>query len=196
MFSYCNNSPCNHNDPTGLRLVGYGFQADFRTGDISRGAEVIIYTDPQVCGGEDRLVTIYTYSGYDLSVGNMETVNNVVEALVTTAVFETNNSDVYAWYSAVTTVLNGAGVSGGAFVIDGNKQFKSPEDYSGSFETQSLTGEIKGVSVTGFYSYSPTCKAYGMKAGVGFDGIAPSSKRPFDITYSRSFYSKPYYLEF
>ena len=196
MYAYCANNPIVYVDPNGLRCVGFGFQLDLQTGDISNGVEVVIYTDPQVCNGENYLIVIYTYSGYDLSVGDLAKVYDIAEALVTTAVFETHNADVEAWYSAVTFVLNGAGISGGAFVIDGNDDFVSPESYSGGFETWSFSVPVKNATVTGFHAFSSTCDAYGVKIGVGFDGLKPKKKPPFGFSYSRSFYSDPHILEF
>ena len=100
-----------------------------------------------------------------------------------------------AWYSAVTYLLNGVGMSGGAFLIDGNDNFVSPESYSGGFEAWSASIPIKGFNVTGFHAYSETCDAYGVKIGAHFDGIQEKAKNPFGIAYSRSFYSAPIILE-
>ena len=195
MFAYCGNNPVNFCDPLGLRFVGFGFQFEVQVGDISYGGEVVIYTDPLVCGGNDYLVASYTYSGYDLSVGELAHMEEIIEALLTTAVFETGNPDVEAWYSAVTVVLNGAGISGGAFVIDGNDSFTSPESYSGGFEAWSVTIPYKGAKGTAFHAYSSTCNAYGLKVGVAFDGIRTKPSNPFAVAYSRSNYSDPYIWE-
>ena len=195
MFAYCNNNPVNFCDPSGLRFVGFGVQFEVQVGDISYGGEVVIYTDPLVCGGKDYVVASYTYSGYDISIGELSQIQDIVEALLTTAVFETGDPDVEAWYSAVTVILNGAGVSGGAFIIDGNDDFISPESYSGGFEAWSVTIPIKGAKGAGFRASSSTCDAYGFKVGASFDGLRTKSKHPFAVAYSRSDYSDPYIWE-
>ena len=178
-----------------MRIVGFGIQFEVQVGDISYGVELVIYTDPQVCGGEDYVVAIYNYSGYDISIGELQKWGNIAESLVSTAVFETHNDNVEGWYSAVTFVLNGVGASGGAFIIDGNDDFVSPESYSAGFETWAFSVDYKGASISGFHSFSNTCDAYGVKIGAHLDGIRDKRKYPFGITYSRSYYSDPFILE-
>lgn len=196
MFTYCVNNPIVYIDPNGFRFIGYGFQIDFQIGDVSYGYEVVIYTDDEICRGEDYLVTTYSYSGYDVSVGDLQKIYDIAEVLITTAVFESRNDNAQAFYSAVTTVLNGAGLSGGAFLLYGNENFKTPLDYSGGFETWSGSVKIKGATVTGFHSFTEKCDAYGVKIGMHLDGLRKKGNNPFGIAYSRSDYSAPCILEF
>ena len=183
-------------DPSGYEFVGFGFQLDILVGDISYGYEVVIYTDDEVCNGEDFVVAVYDYSGYDVSIGDLQQITDIVETLVTTFVYDTHNADLEAFYSAVTFIFNGAGISGGAYLLFGNDDFDDPSDYSGGFETWSATLKIRGVSVTGFHSYSETCDAYGFKIGSHFSGLKESLSLPFGVSYSRSYYSSPCILEF
>ena len=168
---------------------------DVRTGDISHGYEIVIYTVDQVCGGKDYLVSVYSYSGYDVSIGDLQKASDIVETLITTMVFETNSDDVEAWYSAVTFIYNGVGISRGAFLLYGNDNFHSPESYSGGFETWSASFPVKGTTVTGFHAFSSTCDAYGVKIGVGSEGLWSKVSNPFGIACSRSNYSNPHFLE-
>ena len=191
MYAYCGNNPVVFFDPTGFRFVGFGVQLEIQVGDISYGVEIVFYTDSLVCDGKDLCVALYTYSGYDISLDQLDQVNYIIETLVTTLAFTTDNTDVQAWYSAVTFILNGAGASGGAFYIDGNDYFDSPEDYSGHFATQSVSVPYKGTTITGFHAESPTCDAYGVKIGVSFSGLRERKKKLFTIAYSHSDYSKP-----
>lgn len=196
MFAYCINNPVVYIDPNGYEFIGFGFQFEIQIGDISYGFEVVIYTDAEVCDGEDFVVAVYNYSGYDVSIGDMQQVSNIIETLVTTFVYDTHNEDLEAFYSAATFVFNGAGVSGGAYLLFGNENFDDPSDYSGGFETWSASAKIKGVTVTGFHSFSETCDAYGFKIGAHFDGLRVSNSAPFGFAYSRSYYSQPCILEF
>ena len=191
MFAYCNNNPVKYIDPDGHRFLGFGFQFEIQVGDISYGFEIIIYTDPTVCGDKSFLVVSYCYSGYDISIGDLQQTQDLVETLITTFAFETDCINIEMFYSAVTVIYNGAGVSGGAFLLFGDDDFVSPSDYSGGFETWSFSAKIKAVTATFFHSFSDTCDAYGFKIGAHFDGLQSRTLNPFGITYSRSDYSDP-----
>ncbi len=172
--------------------MGFGFQFEIQVGDISYGFEVIIYTDPKVCGDKDFLVVSYCYTGYDVSIGELQQVTDLVETLITTFAFETDCINVETFYSAVTFIYNGAGISGGAFLLYGDDDFSTPNDYSGGFETWSFSGKVKDATVTFFHSFSDKCDAYGFKVGAHFDGLRSRTSHRFGIAYSRSDYSDPY----
>lgn len=59
------------------------------------------------------------------------------------------------------SLMEGLGLSGSFFYIDGNDNFTKPEDYSGTFETISGSIYIKGHKAGVYYSYSDTCFTIG-----------------------------------
>ena len=158
--------------------------------------EFILYFDETVCGGEDYLLVMYTYSGYEVPIQELSSLTNKVEAVL--LAYLTENAEICgdAFIGAVDSFLSGIGASGGAFWIDGNEDFVSPDNYQGSFETLSLSLEIGGVNVTGFHSYSDTCDVYGAKVGRKEPGILQPPKLPFGLgfSYSRTDYSAPIVL--
>ena len=194
VFAYCINSPTNFFDSQGTRCIGFGVQIEVPVGDITYGLEIIFYWDDTICGDNNLVVAVYNYSGYDISIGELQQVNDIVEALLTVVMSEQGNDDLTEWYSAVTYIFNGFGISGGAFLLFGDDDFETVYDYSGGFETWSASGNILGSTVTGFHSFSEHCDAYGAKIGKHFEGIRPSLWNPFAITYSRTDYSDPYVL--
>ena len=173
--------------------MGFGFQLDFDTGTTTGGIEIVIYIDETVCGDNDYKIVIYNYSGAEISVSDMSNISNLLLSELTMSYAEIGTWEQDAVLFLLKTIMEGVGMSGGVFVIDGNDDFKSADSYSGAFETVSLSAQIKNTTHAIYYSYSPTCEAYGYKVG-----ITTSVKKiwPFmlDATYSRTEYSSPHTL--
>ena len=185
------NNPTNCADTNGQKVVGVGVQVEIQLGDVSIGVEFIWYFDPSVCGENDGLLVNYVYSGYEIPVQELNSLTNKVEALLLAYTTEQTEFSGDVFIGLVDTFLSGIGASGGAFWIDAKSDFKSPSDYSGSFETISFSVNVKGASVTGFHSYSDKCDVYGAKVGKKLPGVIKPPKLPIGMSYSRSDYSEP-----
>ena len=136
------------------RLVGFGLQVDASIAVFDVGAEMVVYTDKNVIDHTypeaEFVIAGYVYYGAGVSFDLMSQ-----EAIVNT-VF--SNQTLLNYLSEIrqnpTSPLS---VSGSAFAVYGNEQFSSPDDYTGPFDTFSVTaGHIKG-----YYSTSPSAKSVG-----------------------------------
>ena len=188
MFAYCNNSVITFYDSEGDRLVGVGFQFDIQGGEGSVGVEVVIYFDQTVCDGENFKVVFYQYSGVEISASRLTSYIDFIDAQLIAETFENGNFTQDAMLTILRGIMEGAGVSGAAFVIDGNHNFDDVEDYAGAFETLSIAISLDPATVTGFHSYSPTCTATGIKVGVSTPRISKWAW-PIDLSYSRTEYT-------
>jgi hypothetical protein len=168
MFAYCRNSPANRVDTAGSRdetiqnnggrFVGVGVQFEFSTGAYECGIEMIVYFDPEVCGGMNPIMSVYIYEGAGvdlLSLYNSTDFVNTINQLSTTIMTNTceepyGKADLIALQAAI---FRDAGVSASILAIYGYDNFKTPDDYSGAFTT--FSGSAKHVKLS--YSYSSTC---------------------------------------
>ena len=206
MFAYCQNNPVIYIDPYGDRIVGIGVQGEITIGGISVGIEIVIYFDPEVCGDSKFMIVAYTYSGYELSARQLSTIMGLIDIAAIAGCMESsyNLSEEYNTYlenSVLGQVLRGIFLQGGSatlglFGIDGGVEFNDPTDYSGKFESLSLSMSTNGRTGSVFYSYADKCVAVGMKYGVSLPPGKGLLKRmlSFDGSYSVSYYSDPIVL--
>ena len=208
MFAYCLNNPVIYIDPAGKRIVGAGIQGELESDGNSVGFEIVIYTDPTVCGDSEYLVVLYVYSGYELSFSQVEDIQALIDcacnALPTELLYGTFQQGAYDAYQIANLerilmyLSDEIGASLGVFLIDGSSSFKNASDYSGSFTTLSFSVGRKNISLTGFLALGDTCKAYGVKgtytlASLDHKNFLKYIAVPlsFDGSISRSYYSDP-----
>ena len=208
MFAYCQNNPVMYIDPFGDRIVGFGVQGEITIGGISVGIEIVIYFDPEVCGNSDFMIVAYTYSGYELSLSQLDSIMEVIDITGIACCMESSYTfsgeadyQNYLETSLLGQVLRGLFMKGGSvavgiFAIDGNAKFDDPSDYSGKFQSLSASVSVNGRTGTGFYSYSGKCNTYGFKYGVSLPSGKGLLKRALSVdgSYSVSYYSSPIIL--
>lgn len=181
MFTYCLNNPVVHLDASGTRVVGIGFQGEIQGGGTSTGIEIVIYFDEEVCDGDDFLVVVYFYGGYELSPAQLKGILKSADAILLAYSVEsayqrsfTPDSDPteammqFLFETSIVETLRGciSGVafSGAVFVIDGKEGvFTDPEHYSGEFGTWSYSVDIGTNAASLFVAESQSCTAIGIK---------------------------------
>jgi len=196
MFTYCLNNPVNYLDSAGsraesatenedseenekYRFVGIGFQGELNVGAYEVGFEVIIYTDPLVCGGDEPIVAVYIYEGAFVSITDLtkstqfiKTVGKLSLAVATNAIDEQNAEALLI--ALQQALFKDISVSGSVVAIFGNEEFKNTGSYEGAFDTFSAT--VKHVKFT--YSYSPSCRVVAVGA----------STSKYGLSYGQSYY--------
>jgi len=116
-------------------------------------------------------VVAYSYSGYEISPGQLSGILEMVDAAAMIVLAESGDLEHDALLAMVRTLMYGAGASGGVFLIDGYDDFDDLKDYSGVFETWSLSASHNITNVSAFYSYADKCQAFGIKYGVSVGGM-------------------------
>ena len=206
MFSYCQNSPVYYFDPTGNRIVGVGIQGELTIGDVSTGIEIVIYFDSDVCKDADFLIVIYTYSGYSLSASQIDAIMGLIDfagiAMSLDVSYDRHGEDAYLSYfldSSMSQVLrsvfvDGGSVTGAVFVIDGYDNFDDPSDYSGRFDSLTVSGSVGSHTGGVFIASSSTCHSVGVKYGRKYSANQPSMfcLMGLDASWSVTYYSSPY----
>ena len=188
MFAYCNNNPVAFVDSEGERPVGFGLQFEISANGVSIGFEIVAYFDPIVCNGSRMIITCYTYSGADISLDSLINMESLMSAFYSLTTLELANMDQDTILFLGNALMEGIDASGSFFYIDGNEDFDSPTDYSGSFDTLYFTGSFCGKNAGMYYSYCNTCFAVGIKVGIS----TPKARfLPIDFGYSRTVYSDP-----
>ena len=203
MFAYCNNSPIIFVDPLGdERVVGFGFQLDFSTEHGTYGVEVIIYIDEKVVKNTthdstaEYVVVKYTYSGVSTSQYEMAITPLVAEMISQLDLEALNKRNVDEVLILLAGIITNYQMSGGVFAVFGDDSFTSANSYSEDFETWSfsVTGTHPNFSGGVFKSYSDSCDVYGFKVGCS---LRPKVRFcPFDVQYSKTYYSDPSILFF
>ena len=205
MYAYSQNNPIIFLDPAGGRIVGIGVQGEITIGGISVGIEIVVYFDPEVCKDSNFIIVAYTYSGYELSASQLDSIKGLIDIGAVAACMESSqningkeNHQDYLESSVLGQVLRGIFIDGGSatagvFAIDGNENFDDPADYSGKFESFSFSVSTNGRTGSAFYSYAKDCVAVGVKYGVALPARKSLLRRAFsiDAAYSVSYYSNP-----
>ena len=187
MFAYCVNNPSNYIESRGARPVGIGLQIDLTAGGVTAGAEVVIYFDEQVCDGSGLVIAGYTYSGAEFSAEDMFSIQSLIDSTVT--IFSSQgDTNMDAMLFLMKAAMEGANLSGAVFYIDGNDDFCSMEDYSGSFTTICGTVKFNIYQAGAYFSFSDTCKVIGIRVGI----CTPNAQIiPLNGSISVTEYSKP-----
>ena len=208
MYAYCGNNPVIYMDPNGDRIVGVGVQGELSVGDVSVGFEVVIYFDPEVCKDSDYKIVVYTYSGYELSTDQLNSIYAMIDAAAVAACIEEsydtfggNDFQSYMDTSLLGQALRSVLIKGGSataafFAIDGDASFDDPSDYSGKFESVSFSGTVNGKTCGLFLATADGCRSYGVKAGLSLPASRNLTLGPiaWGMSYSTTYYSDPYVL--
>ena len=206
MFAYCQNSPVCYFDPSGNRIVGVGIQGELTIGDVSTGVEIVIYFDSEVCKDADFLIVIYSYSGYSLSASQIDAIKSLIDIAAIAMTVDSaygghGESDFLQYFldSSMAQVLrsifvDGGSVTGAVFAIDGYDNFDDPSDYSGRFDSVTVSGSVGTHTGGVFIASSPTCHSVGVKYGRKY---AANKSFMFgllglDASWSVTYYSSPY----
>ena len=200
MFAYCLNNPIRYLDSTGrqaenatenenseeeneYRFVGIGFQGELNVGSYEVGFEIIVYTDPLVCGGNEPKVAVYFYEGMFVDIEDITKIDEVSKIIaklmlaVTSNAIDEQNAEALL-IALQQSIFKDIGASGSVVAIFGNGIFISTASYEEGFESISAT--INHVKFT--YSKSPACRVIGV-------GLSSSK---YDLSYGQSYYVQVY----
>ena len=184
MFAYCGNNPNTFSDITGKRFVGLGAQLELDVGSYTVGIEVIVYCDDLVCGDEDLVVSVYAYDGASIDFTDLannpdyiKTVEKLCAAVSTVAA----KDDIYTKSGLVSlqdALFGDTNGSVSLVAVFGNDDFTSVDDYTGPFDTVSVS--VRHFKVT--YAESPSCTA----VTVGYT----TSSKLLSISYGQTKYQR------